>query len=73
MGLYDFFSAGDGGYTPGGLYMKIFIMHFYAPNAFPGLHERRNERLQKKYFFSAKIGFIPQGVIHQGVIYQAFQ
>ncbi len=60
--------GGDGGYTPGrgeGLYKtKIFIMHFYAQNAVPGLYEGRNGRLYKKFFFnfcSQKWGFIPAG------------
>ncbi len=34
-----------------GLYTKIFIMHFNAQNAFPGLYESRNGRLQKKFYF----------------------
>ncbi len=56
MGSYDF-SAGDGGYTPGGLYTKIFIMYFNAQNAFPGLFEVRNGGLTKKKFFcSQKMG-----------------
>ncbi len=33
-----------------GLYTKIFIMHFNALNAFTGLYEVRNGRLQKKIF-----------------------
>ncbi len=40
-------------------------MHFNAPNAFPGLYERRNERLQNKSFFLTA----EMGVIHQALQY----
>ncbi len=37
-------SAGDGGYTPRGLYKKIFIMHFNAQNAV--LEGTRNSKIK---------------------------
>ncbi len=47
--------GGGGFYTGGkGVCTKIFIMHFSAQNAFHGLYEGRNGRLQEKYFFAAK-------------------
>ncbi len=55
-GVIRQFSAGDGGYKPGGLYTKICIMHFNAQNAVPGLYEGRNGRLQKNFFFQFKVG-----------------
>ncbi len=71
-GVIRFFSAGDGGYT--GLYTKIFIMHFNAENAFPGLYRTETEDSKKKLFFMvAKNGgytpgcYTPGGVIHNAL------
>ncbi len=55
-------SAGDGVTHQG----KIFIMHFYAENAVPGLYEGRNGRWEK-IVFATKKGVILQGVIHQAL------
>ncbi len=46
-------------------------MQFDAPNDFPGLYERRKDRLQKNNFFfwQPKMGVVHQGVIHQALQY----
>ncbi len=62
-GYTIFFGRRWGLYTRG-LHSKIFTMHFYAPNAFPGLYERRNERLQKKLFLAAKNGVYTPDIRH---------
>ncbi len=53
-------------------------MHFNAQNAVPGLHEGRNGRLQKIFFFAAKKwqGYTPgvkkvsnKGLSNEGLLY----
>ncbi len=66
MGVTRKFWADDGGYTTGGrLYTKIFIMHFYAQNAVPGLRGQKRTIA----FLQPKMGLYTSGVIHQALQY----
>ncbi len=62
-GVMRKFSAGDVGLYTRGLYMKIFIMHFNAQTASPGLYIRGQKRkiAKKIIFLQPKMGFIHQG------------